>query len=560
MMACGSGGGSKPDGGAAGHGGAAGGGGNATPTAGTGGEAGASGAGGTSGATGGTTSTGAGGATGGATSTGGGGATGGTTSVGGGGGGSGGTTPVGGRGGLGGTTSTGGAGASGGTSAGGRGGAGGTAPMGGRGGAGGTTGGAGTGGAQSCVFQIDAALSTVIPTVGIVNWSTDLAGLTSARIEFTLNDPPAGTINRGSGGSIDIAGTSHRALMLGLKPARIYTYRIIATAGTKVCTSPDRTLTTGSDADAAKIVLTSTRNAAATATPATGFIVTSDYQQIGAYIIDADGDIVWLADDPSVCSRARMDWEGQYMWMLTVNGTQGSPWKVRRTSMDGTDVLEDFPELKDAHHDLAVAPGGVVATVVWTGETTAASVLVERSPDGTVKTIGRIAENVFGSRASYHANSIAYHPSDDTYTVGDLDNDGFVKMTRAGKVVWKFQSADFVGNHGHHLFDGGLLVFKARVMPSPVLEYKVIEGAGTLTATQIWSYTPTNNQGSIILGDVQRLPNGNTLITYSNGGEIREVSPAGDIVRSIVTGTPSGGKRQMGYADYRETLYGPPLR
>jgi hypothetical protein len=51
---------------------------------------------------------------------------------------------------------------------------------------------------------------------------------------------------------------------------------------------------------------------------------------------------------------------------------------------------------------------------------------------------------------------------------------------------------------------------------------------------------------------LQQLPNGNTLITYSNSGQIPEVNSAWSTVQTL--------KRSFGYADWRETLYGPPTR
>ena len=83
---------------------------------------------------------------------------------------------------------------------------------------------------------------------------------------------------------------------------------------------------------------------------------------------------------------------------------------------------------------------------------TEASNLVERSPDGTVKTVAKIAGNVFPGRATYHANSV------------------------------------------------------------------------------------------------------------SLAGEMREVSPAGDVVEIIQLVSRWGNRAQVGYADFRPTLYGPPLR
>jgi hypothetical protein len=60
-----------------------------------------------------------------------------------------------------------------------------------------------------------------------------------------------------------------------------------------------------------------------------------------------------------------------------------------------------------------------------------------------------------------------------------------------------------------------------------------------------------NGTGSAVLGDVQRLPNGNTLVTYSNSGTVVEVDGQSNIVARFTTGS-------MGYSTFRETLYGPP--
>jgi len=76
------------------------------------------------------------------------------------------------------------------------------------------------------------------------------------------------------------------------------------------------------------------------------------------------------------------------------------------------------------------------------------------------------------------------------------------------------------------------------------------EDGGELTATLEWEHVDRGQ--SVILGDVQRLPNGNTLVTYSTVGEIHEVSPAGDLVQSLSITGP------FGYASFRESLYGPP--
>lgn len=462
------------------------------------------------------------------------------------------------------------------------------APSGGASGASGTAGDAGSGGTgrtpvpgctpgtsggtpDVCSFEIACALSSAIPTVGVIDWSTDLEDLSDVRIEFTLNDPRADEINRGSGGPIDISGTTHRALLLGLKPQRTYTYRIVAESGGTVCTSPDQTIATGS-ATGAPIV---TRAAEPGAARANGFIVTSvGYPGRGAqkaYVIDADGHVVWWADSPGECSRALLDWEGTAMWMVDTNSSGTPSGQVRRVAMDGTGAEIVVEGLTTAHHDIAVVPGGIVAFLLGAGDT-GASDLVERSPDGTLRTVVRLDGAVFAStQNNWHANSITYHPTDDTYTIGDRNAGAYVKLTREGELVWqlgrdctgalapKCASVASAGNHGHHLLDtGNFLGFAAGFSESAVFEHRLTETSSSLSAELIWSYgAPGTN--SMVLGDVQRLPNGNTLVVFSTAGRMHEVTETGELVQIIrVHSADPPGDGSFGYANFRETLYGPP--
>jgi hypothetical protein len=57
-------------------------------------------------------------------------------------------------------------------------------------------------------------------------------------------------------------------------------------------------------------------------------------------------------------------------------------------------------------------------------------------------------------------------------------------------------------------------------------------------------------------GDVQRLRNGNTLMIYSAAGKWHEVDPDGKLLRKLTWLLGS----VTGYANFRQTLYGPPPR
>ena len=558
-----------------------------------GGTGGATASGGTH-ATGGVTSSGGSSATGGSSGTGGAKSTGGTT-------GSGGAQATGGTTASGGSSATGGAPATGGTQASGGSsgsgganasgsttGAGGKTTTGGSAGSGGTTGTGGTSasggsiGTGSCSITVStSSTSAKMATVGIVEWSTTLTNLTSSQIFYTLNNAGSSVLNQGGTAPVDLTKTNYHTLLLGLKPSSTYTFHIEATANGTTCKSDDKTLTTGTLSGAPSVTRTAT-NASA---QAKGFIITSGGVTSSggagtgqAYIIDADGTVVWTAAAPASCSRARMDYEGANMWMMALN-VMNSGGEMRYVSMDGATTMNNVNGLSMSHHDFTVLKGGVIATMVWSSSgSDVQSDLVERSASGTVKTVFHIGSNLYNGGQSlfgagsntYHCNSLLYHATDDSYTIGDRNPNLYVKVTHAGSPVWQFggtcssapapkcASGSWTSNHGHHLLDNGnFLLFSngtygSTSSPSSAYEY-TLSTSGTMSATQVKAYKSSSNSHSDSLGDVQRLPNGNTLVTFSNNGLLQELDSSWNVVQTLSTGS-------FGYADWRETLYGPPPR
>ena len=168
-----------------------------------------------------------------------------------------------------------------------------------------------------------------------------------------------------------------------------------------------------------------------------------------------------------------------------------------------------------------------------------------------------------GGSNSYHANSIHYHQADDSFTISDRNPSVFFKLNHQGQILWQFGGSctgapapkcvagDWKVNHGHDMLEDGtfLLFNNGQSGASAALFYKLTE-TGTFAAQKLGSYSPGTT--SAVLGDVQRLPNGNTIVAFSNASVIHEIDPSGALVQTI-----SG---PGGYADWRETLYGPPPR
>jgi hypothetical protein len=135
-----------------------------------------------------------------------------------------------------------------------------------------------------------------------------------------------------------------------------------------------------------------------------------------------------------------------------------------------------------------------------------------------------------------------------------VNQDIFVINRMTKMVEWRLSQRTMGGNmawggtqHGHQLLDASILVFANRGGGSSASDFVEYD----LMGQQIQRYTGGGYSAN--LGDVQRLPGGNTLVTYSNDGVMHEI----DAQRNVVLEIDAGSSR-FGYALWRESLYGPP--
>jgi hypothetical protein len=376
-------------------------------------------------------------------------------------------------------------------------------------------------------------------TVGIVTWSADVTNITAAYIDFGL------TTSYGMRAPVDLAEMNYRTLLLGMKPMSMYHFRITATAGGTNYASDDYTITTGATPSELPVPTFDERNAAGRKR---GFIIASYWRGSGTafpFILDADGDLVWWrSGGPSGgIARAVMSADGKNMWMITANNSGGA---VQRVSMDGLDAQTYSNRV--GSHDITPVTGATMAFLEY-GESDCDSIY-EIDPSGNATEIWESQGVV--SASGCHGNALRYSAKENVYTFSDVRQDIFV-ISRAGMLQWRLSERTMGGNsawggtqHGHHLLDNSILVF-ANVgggnMASDFIEY-------SLEGQQLARHT--GGGFSANLGDVQRLPGGNTLITYSNDGHMQEIDAQGNVVLQI------NASSSFGYSLWRETLYGPP--
>ena len=150
-------------------------------------------------------------------------------------------------------------------------------------------------------------VSAQMATVGVVEWSLTGAAPSRAKIVYRLQDAPSSSLNQGGEAPVDLGRPNYRTLLLGLKQSHDYTFHIEATRDGATCVSADYALpTTGSFPDARPVTV----DVVQPDQREPGFIVTSSGTSLpnSAFIIDADGDIVWYADGPLNTTRAQMDY------------------------------------------------------------------------------------------------------------------------------------------------------------------------------------------------------------------------------------------------------------
>ena len=435
------------------------------------------------------------------------------------------------------------------------GGAGTTARGGSGGGAAGVTGGGGMGG---CTITAMSTLGT-IPTVGVVTFTTNATGITAGEIRFGLmSTGPTMTA------PIDLMQASYRTLLLGMKGSNMYVYRIVLTSPAGTCTSQDYPIMTGAVPSSVPKPTTTITNAAA---HAKGFLVTSSgISGTGAWIYDTDGAPVWWATGPSGTSRIQMSWDGSKMYMMALNVQNSGTGSVRTVAMDGSGAAT-LSGLQASHHDMTAIPGGF-ATVLWNSSgTDAPCSLIERMDSSTTNTVIIANLSSVYNSSTFHTNSIHYYPADNTYTLGDRNPNLYVKVSRAGQLIWQFggtnpkdASKNISGagtwsvNHGHHLLaDGSFMLFNNGAMSgssSVARVFKINQASMSATPGLTYSMTGVNSN---VMGDTQFLPNGNLLVTFSQSGQINEVTSTGQSVATY-KGTA------FGYTEFRESLYGPPPR
>ncbi|MFZ5478807.1 MAG: aryl-sulfate sulfotransferase [Myxococcota bacterium] len=431
-------------------------------------------------------------------------------------------------------------------------------------------------------------MSDGVASTGIVSWTTDEPG--RSWVEYGENVTLG---QRTVAGGDDLA--DHTFLLAGVPTSSVWYWQAVTeTADGDELRCTMQTIDTGprprglKDYDVVE---------GPTADVMPGFrVITSQIGESFTVMTDARGRGVWWypeAED-TITQRMYVGADGVTTTRMTANNDFSvDESMIHRVRLDGEALSEtrvpmghhDFVELDDATYAYAyvqavlheaaftddsgtygvmgdaiveISEDGAQSRTVWSSWDTDLPLVVDPETD----------EGFYSPNLDWtHVNAVQYVASQDAYLISVRNLDLVLLVAREdGRTIWQFggDGSDFEltdgrfmdGQHAVELLDDThLLMFDNGGHDgsgfSRAVEYELDLTA--MTAREAWEYDAGQSITAILLGDVERLPNGNTAIVWGNQAVYSEVSEPGEVqLRLDFELGPSSG-----YVDYVETLGGP---
>lgn len=370
------------------------------------------------------------------------------------------------------------------------------------------------------------------------------------------------------------AGTAGQAMLLGMPASTEVFFEIVNAADDAVIGSSSGT--TGA-LPAAFSPMTATGSDGFD-----GFVTTSLIGQVsGPVIVDHAGNYVWWFDDTAdwTISGARMSADRQ--WIIYTNqpkATVVDEGELVKVSIDGKTV--ERYTIPGCHHDFVEMPDGSIIVLSQDtrdldGNEAVGDQLISLAPDGTQTVVWNIFDNwpeatwstnVEDDSVNWsHGNAIDYDADNDAWimsfrnfnSVASIDvQSGDVQWVLGGQLSdWTLVSDErdpFVKQHQFDLLDGSIVLMDdgdANRGWSRAVEFSLPEGGGT--AEEIWAWKPSPPIQTLVLGDVDRLDNGDTMVMFTTAGQLSVVSEAGKERWKLNTDLGLG----MGYFHRVDSLY-----
>ncbi len=361
--------------------------------------------------------------------------------------------------------------------------------------------------------------------------------------------------------------------VLGLAPKTNYTHVVETLSGNGVAKNvPLHSSTDALPAELADVTFTVTPG---TGDPQPGFYLISGAAN-STFAVDAAGAIRWYHSLGAANEESKMQRDGTFTTFVgATQGFQPDPGKYVRYSADGASIAsytattpdDDGSVIYTDNHELLITTDNAGTEhfhmLAFEQRANNASpvgawhMLVRQTSDGTPELRFR-AWNYFtaddeteitpvaGAVDYDHSNALFIDPNDGNYVMSFRNTDALLKVDyNSGDVLWqlggKRNQFTFVGDplngfYGQHsvrvLLDGDILIYDDGLGHTPpesrAVEYKLDTTA--MTATMVWEFRHSPAIFTPVVGSVERLENGHTLVGFALAGTVDEVDETGAVV------------------------------
>jgi hypothetical protein len=287
----------------------------------------------------------------------------------------------------------------------------------------------------------------------------------------------------------------------------------------------------------------------------------------GVVVLDGRGRAVWAwptteAAITAPLTRARLSLDGKYILSNTPSGFVGTAGKIFRVPLDGSTTEEIG--ITEGHIDFVEYTPGGYTSIGWDlreidGRKLMGDTIVERAPDGMERVVWNVWDHftpdlskIYGNYYPpdpevedwSHINGLYYDADEDVYYLTMTYESTIVKIDRqTGEQLWSLTDGD-IGDftnpggdeflelpHSVQPVDGGVLVFNRGTFGDESegcsFADEIALDEARWEASLAWHYGPDECLLVPYLGSAERLPGGNTLISWTTAGQLDEVTPEG---------------------------------
>lgn len=389
--------------------------------------------------------------------------------------------------------------------------------------------------ASSEPTDIDVEVSAVIPTAATVRWHTEAE--TSGHVSYGEGLVSASTA----------VGTEHEVTIIGMAPDAEVPYRINVDDG---FVTDELVFSTGSLAAGLPDQTTTGDNDRWIVTTLLGIIT-------GPAILDPSGQVVWFYDAPELFDRdgdgtvemsnyrARLARDGQSVFFNVgdVSGEISEGSMLVEVSLDGTEVHQT-PVTLLAHDFVELDDGSVVVMAVEYRDEVRGDQLIRIEPDGTQTQIWSawdcfdpaVDESLDPEVGWTFANALDHDAESGDFLLNLRNFSSIVRIDPETRTCpWVFgtvaatlepQGEVFRYNHQFVVSDDEIVVFDNEGAASGNSRAVVYGPDGVARS----SHESADEIHTFVLGDVERLDDGDLFVDWAVGGGFDRVSADGEVV------------------------------